>query len=155
MAKLLAALALTPLLLSTCTTASLRTFPVWLSKDGAPVGCDAVGVPEPVYGVLDGNQADVDDPVWLRTAAGTKLSIVWPERFTARFAPSVTLYNEAGEKVASAGDMVLLQVSLSVAAGTFDDPYYASGILLAGPDLDPLNAAQTAAYEGCYPRKEP
>lgn len=130
---------------------SLRTFEVWRTQDGVPVGCDAIGI-GPVVGTLEGDPEESTDPVWLAGPSGQRLSIVWPEGFTARFTPSVELLDERGTLVASAGDVVILQVDPDEAGGSFADPYVASGIMLAGPDLDPNDPAAGIAFQGCYPR---
>lgn len=114
----------------------LRTFPVAPPDAQGERSCDAIGVDDPVVGILDGDAALLEDPVWLSAPDGGKLSIVWPAGFTARFSPAVVLYDDRGVVVARAGDTISLQWNRSTAAGSFDDPYYASGMLL----------------QGCYPR---
>lgn len=112
---------------------ALRTFPIWEAAD-----CDAIGVDNPVIGRLEGDPEDPQEPVWLMREDGTRLSVVWPAGFSVRFEPDATLYNELGRVVARAGDAVTLnQVSIAEATGTFEDPYYAAGIL----------------FDGCYPRQ--
>ena len=141
---------------------AIRTFPVRREENGVAVACDAFGVENGVAGVLTGDPADKEG-VWLTALDGTRLSIVWPEGFTARFEPDVVLLDEhfidepgTDERVAvvaHAGDMVLLQVERAAATGSFEDPYYASGIMLAGPNLDPDEPAVDPAFSGCYDRE--
>jgi hypothetical protein len=131
-------LVLVALALAACTARSeirtgadgLRTFTVIREISGAPVLCPAFGiVPHGLEGTLQG-QAGLRDPVWLETDDGHHLAVVWPEGFTVRFEPDAVLYSEAGYAMARAGDLVeLAQVSDGDAKGTFDDPYFASGIL--------------------------
>ncbi len=112
---------------------ALRTFQLWRG-----VECDAIAVDNPVTGRLDGDPADPRETVWLRAPDGTRLSIVWPEGFSVRFEPNAILYNEEGRIVARAGDAVKFGgVSRDEAVGTFEDPYYAAGLI----------------FEGCYPRR--
>lgn len=112
---------------------ALRTFPTWEGAD-----CDAMAIDDPVIGRLEGDPEDPQEPVWLSRADGTRLSIVWPAGFSVRFEPEATLYDEQGSVVARAGESVKLnQVSLTEATGSFEDPYYAAGIL----------------FDGCYPRQ--
>jgi len=121
---------------SSVTPVALRTFPVSPPDAQGERSCDAIGVDDPVVGILDGDATLLEDPVWLRAQDGSKSSIVWPAGFTARFTPTVVLYDDRGAIVARAGDTISLQQSRSTAAGSFDDPYYASGMLL----------------QKCYPR---
>jgi hypothetical protein len=61
------------------------------------------------------------------------MSIVWPEGFTVRFEPLAVLRDENGAIVARDDSSVTLgHVSLTEAAGTFDDPYIASGLVFDG-----------------------
>jgi hypothetical protein len=86
-----------------------------------------------VHGVLEGNPADPREPVWLQGPDGARISVVWPAGFSVRFSPKAVLYNEQGHPVARAGDSVTLpQVALGSHAGTFADPYLATGMLLGG-----------------------
>ncbi|MBA2559379.1 MAG: hypothetical protein H0V07_05735 [Propionibacteriales bacterium] len=113
----------------------LRTFSVILERDGIPVVCPAFGLVNPVRGTLRGDVAGTPDRVWLESG-GRHLSIVWPGGFSLRFAPDAELSNEHGVVVAREGDLVeLSQVQPDEHAGSFDDPYLASGIL----------------FDGCYP----
>ncbi|MEW5989818.1 MAG: hypothetical protein AB1736_00540 [Chloroflexota bacterium] len=113
----------------------LRTFTVFREVDGAPVACPAFAVVDPVRGILEG-AVGAREPVWLRNAPGRQLSVVWPEGFSVRFEPEAALYNEGGRVVARQGQAVELgQVGWDENAGTFEDPYIASGIL----------------FDGCYP----
>lgn len=73
------------------------------------------------------------EPIWLEKPGGRHVSIVWPEGFTARFEPAAVLRDERGVAVARAGTLVTLgQVNDSSAAGTFADPYVATGLVFAG-----------------------
>lgn len=128
----------TPDIAPSPVVATPRTF-AWADEiDGVPTGCDTIGVTDPVYGTLDGDASvPGGDAVWLVSPDGQRTSIVWPEGFEARFEPEPSLHDETGRLVAARGHTVMLQVERSVAAGTFEDPYYASGILLAGPTYTP------------------
>ena len=111
----------------------LRTFSVVTELDGNPVVCPAFGLVDPVSGIFQGNPAGRPDRVWLERPEGERLSVVWPGGFTVRFDPVVALLDEHGTTVASAGDTVTLdQVRADSHAGTFADPYIASGILFGG-----------------------
>jgi hypothetical protein len=123
---------------------TIRTFP-----GGPAPACDAIGVDEPVYGHLDGSANEPDDPVWLVAPDGTRMSIVWPSGFEAAFNPDVEL-RVAGGIVARKGDAVMFQVSRNDAAGTFADPYYASGSFFAGT-FPPGDWPSGPAFTGCYP----
>ena len=96
------------------------------------------GQPLPVVHAILRTDPGQRDPVWLVDGNGNRLSVVWPAGFTVRFdPPPAVLLNERGEVVATEGDWVTLdQTRPSDAAGTFDDPYFASGLTLGG----------------CYPR---
>ncbi len=108
----------------------LRTFSVIRAIDGTPVVCAAFGLANPVVGTLQGNPRVPHEPVWLLTDDGRRLSVVWPEGFTVRFEPEAVLYNDQGRAVSRQGARTeLSQVSPGEHAGTFDDPYIASGIL--------------------------
>lgn len=133
---------------------ALRTFPVWRVQDGVPVECDAP-FNDPASGVLRGDPAHTGEPLWLEEAGGRRLSVVWPEGFSAHGSDKVALYDDTGKLVANEGDVVALQVSRTSARGTVDDPYYASGILIAGPGLDPEDPTPNLKYQGCYPRLDP
>lgn len=117
----------------------LRTFPVLREIGGAPVLCNLAAAVPPVAGILAGNQAD-PERLWLEDESGQRLSIVWPQGFEVRFMPDAVLYDERRVDVARAGDKVIMgQVHVGQHAGTFADPYFASGLL----------------FSGCYPRSEP
>ena len=110
----------------------LRTFAVTTSYKGGPILCTAGGAIPPLVGTLTG-RAGAREPVWLSLADGRTVSVVWPHGFTARFEPGATLYNDRGERVATDGDRVELgQVSRDSHAGTYDDPFIASGIMFDG-----------------------
>lgn len=114
----------------------LRTFTVVREIDGAPLLCAAFGVLPAVEGILRGDPASINEPVWLEGDDERRLSIVWPEGFTLRFEPLAVLRDERNLVVAREGDSVVLgQVAQGEAAGTTDDPYIASGIV----------------FDGCYP----
>ncbi len=111
----------------------LRTFAWIVGEDGQPAICPAFAVVPPVSGVLRGDPNDPQEAVWLEGQAGTRLSIVWPAGFTASFEPNVVLRDERGTVVAVAGDRVeLAQVAPLEHAGTFGDPYLASGLVFQG-----------------------
>jgi hypothetical protein len=107
----------------------IRTFTVVTEIGGTPVACAAFGLIDPVHGTLDGGVGE-REPAWLVTDDGRRLSIVWPAGFAIRFEPAVTLYSEKGMRVAGKGEPVELgQTRWDAAAGTFDDPYVASGLV--------------------------
>jgi hypothetical protein len=107
----------------------LRTFSVINEANGTTIACAAFGLTNPVSGILDG-QAGARDPIWLRTPDGRQLAVVWPEGFNVRFEPAAVLRDEKGTVVALAGQRVELgQVRPESHAGSFEDPYIASGIL--------------------------
>jgi hypothetical protein len=111
----------------------LRTFSVVRELDGNPVACAAFTLADPVDGSLQGDPAGRPDTVWLEGPDGRHLSVVWPGGFTVRFDPAVSLVDDLGKVVASAGDPVTLdQVRPDSHAGTFQDPYIASGGLFGG-----------------------
>jgi hypothetical protein len=114
------------------------------------VGCDSVGVADPVVGRVAGSAADPSD-VWLVTQGDRRVEVVWPAGFTARFDERVELIDDQGSHVAFAGDVFYMQVPSSSAAGTADDPYFATGLLAAGPDFD-LQRPSEAPWTGCYGR---
>jgi hypothetical protein len=104
----------------------LRTFTATREEGGSLVSCGLVNVEPHVAGLLAGDAASPDDPIWL-VRGGRRLSVVWPGGFSVRFEPRAVLYNDRGERVAAEGEMTeLTQVSPDAAAGTFDDPYIAS-----------------------------
>jgi len=106
-----------------------RMFAVVRSADGSSVACAAFGLANPVAGILEG-QAGAREPVWLRADDGHHLSVVWPAGFTLRFEPDAAIYTEKGTLVGRAGDRIVLgQTRPGDAAGTFDDPYFASGLV--------------------------
>lgn len=131
---------------------ALPTFAWAAEADGTPTGCDTFGVRDPVYGHLAGAlPGDGPNVFWLDAPDGSELLIVWPEGFEARFDPTLVIYDQTGGVVARAGDVVMLQVSRQDAAGTADDPYFASGILLAGSfAVDDISTG--VVFNGCYPR---
>lgn len=130
----------------------LATFPWARTHEGVAVGCDTNGVADPVYGHLRGSLTDPGpDVVWLDAPDGTHLSIVWPEGFQAEFEPALVIYDLARATFAREGDAVMAQVSRHDAAGTRADPYYASGILLAG-SFTPDDLRTGVVTTGCYPR---
>ena len=106
-----------------------RTFAVIRNADGSSVACAAFGLTNPVAGILEG-QAGAREPVWLQADDGRHLSVVWPAGFTVRFEPDAAIYTERGTLVGRAGDRIVLgQTRPSDAAGTFDEPYFASGLV--------------------------
>lgn len=110
----------------------LRTFKVLRNPDGSQPPCAAFGLTNPVSGKLEG-QAGSRERVWLEADDGRHLSVVWPEGFKLRFEPNAVIYNERGAIVARSPDRVVLtQTRPSDAAGTFSDPYFASGLVFGG-----------------------
>jgi hypothetical protein len=109
----------------------LRTF----GWGGPNFACPAAAAARPVVGTLRGAPGE-REPVWLEAADGRRLSVVWPAGYSVRFEPAAALYDERGNQVARDGATVELgQINVETAAGTFDDPYYAKGLL----------------FDGCYP----
>jgi hypothetical protein len=106
----------------------LRTF-TWTRETGdVPILCNASAAVDPVTGVLRGDPSASAQPVWLETGSGRRLSVIWPAGFSVRFEPLAELRNESGDAVARDGDRVRLsQVGAHDNAGTFEDPYIASG----------------------------
>jgi hypothetical protein len=123
---------------------SLKTYPT------REVGCDSLGVDHPVVGHLAAGSSD-PSVLWLVAPDGQRLEVVWPAGFSARFAAQPELLDEQGHHAAFAGDMVYLQVPRASAFGTVDDPYYATGLVAAGHDLDTERPAE-APWVGCYGR---
>lgn len=115
------------------------------------VGCDSVGVDNPVVGQLAGNTGD-PSVVWLIGSGGERLEIVWPAGFAVRFDGEVELLDDHGQHVAFGGETVYLQVPRSAAAGSTSNPYFATGLLAAGPRLNVDRPAE-AAWTGCYGRR--
>ena len=110
----------------------LRTFTFVLERDGIPVACPAFGLVDPVHGTLDG-MVGAREPVWITTDDGRHVSVVWPAGFTVRFEPKAFLHNERGEVVAAAGHATELgQTRWESAAGTYEDPYLAQGLVFGG-----------------------
>jgi hypothetical protein len=137
LARSAAAISLVALLVAACAAHSVissgpdgfRTFAV---VSGASVACPAFARTNPVAGILEG-QAGAPEPVWLRAADGRHLSVVWPAGFTDRFDPAAAVYTARGTLVGRAGDRIVLgQTGWSDAAGTFADPYFASGLVFGG-----------------------
>jgi len=105
-------------------------------QSASEIACPAFAAEHPVSGVLRGDPSDTQESIWLEGQAGTRLSIVWPGGFRATFEPAIVLRDERGAVVAASGDTVELgQVDAFAHAGTYGDPYIASGIL----------------FDGCYP----
>ena len=111
----------------------LRTFS-WNANQAV---CNADQPIPVVVGALHTDPAQ-SESVWLVDRTGHHLSVVWPAGFAIRFDPSpAVLFNERGDVVATEGSWVTLgHTRPSDAAGTFDDPYFASEMTLGG----------------CYPR---
>ena len=127
-----AAAALALLFVVACNGNSLRTYRVAQSENGLPAVCTLLLLLDPVKGTLRGDVL-AQEPVWLEAADGRHLSVVWPDGFSVRFEPEATLYDEKKQKVASAGEPIeITQVASESAAGTFEDPYYAEGLLFTG-----------------------
>ncbi len=70
-----------------CAENGLRTFNVIQIQAGVPVACEAFGLVDPVRGTLRGD-AGGSEPIWLESADGRRLSIVWPKGFAVRFEPT-------------------------------------------------------------------
>ena len=137
----------------------LRTFTAIHNINGVVVACPAFAVTNPVRGRLEGDPDDDLEPIWLRAADGPRLSVVWPHGFRVRFEPDAVLYNDRGNAVARAGQMVELgQTAMDEHTGTFDDPYIASGGVLGGchPDIralpEPLPSVDDAALGQAFTR---
>jgi hypothetical protein len=121
---------------STITTGpdGLRTFTSQTEVNGQRILCNASAAIEPVVGTLRG-RVGAQEPVWLVTADDETLSVVWPAGFLVKFEPAAALYNDRGERISVDGDEVALrQVSRTSHAGSYADPFIASGII----------------YNGCY-----
>ena len=117
---------------STITTQpdGLRTFS-WTGE----VLCTLGKAVRPVTGVLRG-QRGAEDPVWLERPDGRRLSVIWPAGFSVAFSPAAELRDDNGNVLGREGQTVTFaQVNLETAAGTFEDPYVASG----------------SVGDGCYP----
>ncbi|MFN8517863.1 MAG: hypothetical protein U0667_00420 [Chloroflexota bacterium] len=111
----------------------IRTF-AWMH--GENIMCNAYAVVDPVEGALATGD-DPRDPVVLRRSDGTAVSVVWPEVFAASVETPLVLRDESGAEVARGGQIVTLgQTRVGSAAGTFDHPYVAAGLV----------------FRGCYPR---
>src|SRR5450759_4576960 len=109
----------------------LRTF-TWAHD----VLCSLAAATRPVTGVLRG-QPGAKEPVWIEDPAGRHLSVIWPEGFSVVFAPSAELRDDTGAMIARDGDaLTLTQTNIDMAAGSFEDPYIASGLSVG---------------TGCYP----
>lgn len=114
----------------------LRTFNAITEMNGKHVPCAAFGLADPVTGTLQADQSNMTESVWLQASDGQHLSVVWPQGFTVRFEPAAVLYDERGEVVGRQGERIVLsQVRWTEHAGTYADPYIASGLL----------------FNGCYP----
>jgi hypothetical protein len=113
-----------------------RSFTWFKEVQGTPVACPAFGLVDPVRGTLAAAEADAREPILIRTADGRDLSVVWPAGFFVRFEPLAALYNDLGVVVVrERQEVVLGQTRWDEAAGTYEDPYLAQGII----------------YGGCYP----
>lgn len=110
--------------------------------------CDAMGVEDPVIGVMRGDDGD-PELVWLEAPSGKRLTIVWPAGFAVAFRPRPVLVQADGHRVANEGDTIFLQVSRATAAGSHADPYLAAGIMLAGKHLS-LHNLGAAKFHGCF-----
>ena len=111
----------------------LRTFTWTLEAGGVPILCNASAALSPLTGILRGDAAASAQPVWLEAESGRRLSIIWPAGFAVQFEPRAALRNEVGGVVARDGDRVRLhQVPVEGHAGTYEDPYVASGVVFGG-----------------------
>lgn len=105
----------------------IRTFPL---RDG--VMCEAYGLVDPVGGRLVPG-TDPREPAVLETPDGRTVSVVWPEGFSLEPGPPMVLRDDRGREVAREGQgVVLAQTRADDAAGTWDDPYLASGLIFQG-----------------------
>jgi hypothetical protein len=70
----------------------------------------------------------ISDPrvTWLRSSNGSRIDLVWPPGYSARFAPRLEVLNESGLVVFREGD----QVEGGCAKGSQEDP---SSIVLLDP----------------------
>lgn len=91
--------------------------------------CNLAAAINPVSGALEGDQSDAIWPVWLRAVDGSRLYVLWPRGFSVRFAPDLTLLDEAGAPFASVSGVLLGQVGRVPTMGTKDRPYTASGLI--------------------------
>ena len=87
------------------------------------VACNAFSLPDAVSGTLriapDGTRT-----AWIEATDGRRMSITWPAGFAVGVSPVPTLYDRAGRRIASEGDVIKLGQTLpDSAAGTPDDPY--------------------------------
>jgi hypothetical protein len=114
----------------------LRTFTWFTESNGMHFACAAFALVDPVRGTLHGDASDPQEPIWIENAAGRRLSVVWPAGFTVTFEPDAVLRDDRGTVMARAnGPVKLDQVRPEDHAGSFEDPYIASGGL----------------FQGCYP----
>ena len=117
-------------------TDGLRTFTGITEMNGGPVACPAFGLTDPVTGTLQADASNTQESVWLQASDGRHLSVVWPRGFSVRFEPEAVLYDDQGKVVGRQGERIVLsQVRWTEHAGTYADPYIASGLL----------------FNGCYP----
>jgi hypothetical protein len=91
--------------------------------------CAAFGLIDPVHGTLKG-MSGASEPAWIVSDDGRDLSVVWPAGFSVRFGPNLSLYDEVGQLIGSAGNPIeLSQTTWDSATGTYDDPYIAQGLV--------------------------
>jgi hypothetical protein len=65
---------------------------------------------------LRGDRA-ADPPVWVEDAQGKKMSVLWPNGFSARFDPDLSLIGADGRVIARSGDL------LDLGGGQVDPSY--------------------------------
>lgn len=95
-------------------------------------GCAAYGLVDPVGGRLMPGPEPREATV-LVTSDGRTVSVVWPEGFSLDPGPPMVLRDDRGREVAREGQgVVLAQTRADDAAGTWDDPYLASGLVFQG-----------------------
>ena len=108
----------------------LRTFTIVRSIEGTSVLCTLSAAIPALQGRFRGDPTNRVEPAWLEGPGGRRLSVVWPQGFRLMFEPPAVLRNEKGGVVAREGVVVELpQVHPDDAAGTFDDPYIAAGLM--------------------------
>jgi hypothetical protein len=136
-----AALAIASILLASCTAATpmpsgamaLRTDENLVPSSVSGVLCGLNGTLPQVSGVLEGDPSDEAWPVWIQTATGRRMYVVWPKGFSVRFNPTATLLDQEGTPILHDGSPLTLgQFSDDPATGTRDHPFVAVGAWSTG-----------------------